>query len=121
MQEGLELVRRLKSENSDLTSRIESLTKFASGDVTKVVAVPCAVGDTLYEATGFGIREWVVTSFEVHSNKFVACCEGKADSKLHWHFIKTSNPDYSDFDGKGRIRVTREAAEKRLKELGREK
>ena len=97
----------LQAENAALRERLE-----------KAVILPCKVGDTIYEATPVGIREWLVTSIELKDYGFKVNCEGKNDFKLHWHFVKTDC--CNDFEGKGRIRVTREAAEKRLAELGGE-
>ena len=104
---GAEEIKRLEAENAALRERLD-----------KAVILPCKIGDTIYEATPVGIREWLVTSIELKDYGFKVNCEGKNDFKLHWHFVKTDC--CNDFEGKGRIRVTREAAEKRLAELGGE-
>lgn len=97
-------IEKLQAENAELHARLD-----------KAVELPCKVGDTIYEVSSAGIREWLVTSIELLDYGFKANCEGKNDFKLHWHFVKTDC--CNDFEGKGRIRVTREAAEARLAEL----
>lgn len=74
----LAYIQRLKAENAALKEKLE-----------KAVILPCKVGDTIYEATPAGIREWLVTSIELKDYGFKANCEGKNDFKLHWHFVKT--------------------------------
>ena len=101
---AIKRVQDLEAENAELRDRL-----------SRAVELPCKVGDTIYEATPVGIREWLVTSIELKDYGFKVNCEGKNDFKLHWHFVKTDC--CNDFEGKGRIRVTREAAEKRLAEL----
>lgn len=99
----LTYIQRLKAENAALRARLD-----------KAVELPCKVGDTIYEVSSEGIREWLVTSIELLNHWFKAKCKGKKnDFKLHRHFVKTDC--YNDFEGNGRIRVTREAAEACLK------
>lgn len=99
---------QLKAENAVLRERL-----------SRAVELPCNVGDTLYEPFIDMIREWEVESIYLKKNRFQANCVNKNDYKMHWNFIKA---DYcNEFEGKGRVRVTREAAEARLAELKGEK
>lgn len=100
----LAYIQRLKTENAELRARLD-----------KAVELPCNVGHTLYEPFIDMIREWEVESIYLGKNRFQANCVNKNDYKMHWNFIKA---DYcNEFEGKGRVRVTREAAEARLAEL----
>lgn len=103
-----DIIKRLESENAELRARLD-----------KAVELPCNVGDTLYEPFIDMIREWEVESIYLKKNRFQANCVNKNDYKMHWNFIKA---DYcNEFEGKGRVRVTREEAEARLAELKGEK
>jgi len=108
-----EEITRLSNENQRLKKEVTDLKK----RLDNAVELPCKVGDTIYEATKFGIYEWEVESIYLKKNYFQANCKNKNDyrNRMHWNFIKA---DYcNDFEGEGRVRVNRLEAEARLEEL----
>ena len=110
---GAEEIKRLEAENAALRERLD-----------KAVILPCKIGDTIYEAAYSGcIQEWIVTDISYKNYgqdyEFRMNCESKNDSKSCRPFIKRTH--WNDFEGIGRARFTRAAAEKRLAELGGEK
>lgn len=81
--------------------------------VNRAGELPCKVGDTLYEPFIDRIREWIVDSIYVFSLGINVNCERKDDCRWHDHFAIREK--HNDFEG--RVYLTREAAEARLKEL----
>ena len=94
----------LEAENADLRDRLDK------------AEIPCHIGDTLYEPfCGTMIREWVVESIHVGLIGVTVNCHRKDDYK--WHDSFAIRKLYNDFGEKGRVCLTREAAEARLAEL----
>lgn len=109
LREMVVYIKRLKAENATLHERLD-----------KTIELPCKVGDTIYEAAYSGcIQEWIVTDISYKNYgqdyEFRMNCESKNDSKSCRPFIKRTH--WNDFEGIGRARFTRVAAEARLKEL----
>ena len=101
---GAEEIKRLESENAELRARLDN------------AEIPCHIGDTLYEPfCGTMIREWVVESIHVGLIGVTVNCHRKDDYK--WHDSFAIRKLYNDFGEKGRVCLTREAAESRLAEL----
>ena len=104
----LAYLQRLKAENAALRDRLDK------------AEIPCHIGDTLYEPfCGTMIREWVVESIHVGLIGVTVNCHRKDDYK--WHDSFAIRKLYNDFGEKGRVCLTREAAEARLAELKGEK
>ena len=94
----------LEAENAALRDRLDK------------AEIPCHIGDTLYEPfCGTMIREWVVESIHVGLIGVTVNCHRKDDYK--WHDSFAIRKLYNDFGEKGRVCLTREAAEARLAEL----
>ena len=103
-----EEIELLKAENAALRDRLDK------------AEIPCHIGDTLYEPfCGTMIREWVVESIHVGLIGVTVNCHRKDDYK--WHDSFAIRKLYNDFGEKGRVCLTREAAEARLAEMKGEK
>lgn len=97
-------INELTAENAALRDRLDK------------AEIPCHIGDTLYEPfCGTMIREWVVESIHVGLIGVTVNCHRKDDYK--WHDSFAIRKLYNDFGEKGRVCLTREAAEARLAEL----
>lgn len=102
------IIADLQAENAALRDRLDK------------AEIPCHIGDTLYEPfCGTMIREWVVESIHVGLIGVTVNCHRKDDYK--WHDSFAIRKLYNDFGEKGRVCLTREAAEARLAELKGEK
>lgn len=94
----------LEAENAALRDRLDK------------AEIPCHIGDTLYEPfCGTMIREWVVESIHVGLIGVTVNCHRKDDYK--WHDSFAIRKLYNDFGEKGRVCLTREAAEARLAKM----
>ena len=99
-----EAVKALENENAALRDRLDK------------AEIPCHIGDTLYEPfCGTMIREWVVESIHVGLIGVTVNCHRKDDYK--WHDSFAIRKLYNDFGEKGRVCLTREAAEARLAKM----
>lgn len=108
----------MKNKEDDLVEQIEQLKaeNAALRDRLDKAEIPCHIGDTLYEPfCGTMIREWVVESIHVGLIGVTVNCHRKDDYK--WHDSFAIRKLYNDFGEKGRVCLTREAAEARLSEL----
>lgn len=107
----------MKNKEDDLVEQIEQLKaeNAALRDRLDKAEIPCHIGDTLYEPfCGTMIREWVVESIHVGLIGVTVNCHRKDDYK--WHDSFAIRKLYNDFGEKGRVCLTREAAEARLSE-----
>lgn len=99
-------ISRLQAEVAELRARLD-----------KAGAVPCFVGDTLYEPfAGLTVREWTVDSIYANCDGTNIACHIKDCDKQR--DILRINEFYNDFEGA--FYLAREAAEARLKEMKEE-